>query len=194
MNRYIVVLASGGSSRFGDIKQLTSINGECLVNRVYRQATNVDDASCCLTLGANAKRIAQHLDDNVCVIKVTDWEEGLSRSIAVATAELKEQASHIMFVLADQVDLSSDSLTKCWHESEQHRNAIVCAKDGSYAGPPVIFPQKYFSALTELKGDVGAKPVIQQNSKNVIYVCLPDASTDIDTQHDLEAWKKLQDQ
>ena len=194
MNRYIVVLAAGNSTRFGGIKQLAKIGNEYLINRIFQQVKSVAGTSSLIMLGANAKQIEQRLDNDAERIWVSDWEEGPSASISAAVNRLKERASHIMFILADQVGLTTKCLDDCWRMSDANPNAIVCAIEGNYEGPPVIFPKVYFEDLIALDGDVGAKAIIQKNKNNLVHVYLPDASVDIDTQHDLEAWKKLQDQ
>ena len=45
--------------------------------------------------------------------------------------------------------------------------------------------------LDELKGDIGARIIIQQNMSDVATVLFPEGKIDIDTKEDYEALKKL---
>ena len=49
-----------------------------------------------------------------------------------------------------------------------------------------------FDALTQLKGDQGAKPVLQQLAQHKQLTCLalPNAINDIDTLDDLQQWQQ----
>ena len=194
MKCHIVVLAAGQSSRFNGIKQLAKINQQTLLERIIHCVSEAENKPVSVTLGANAEALKGVIGSEVHIIAVPDWLEGMSASIRQAIEQLKCKATHIMFVLADQVDLSAKSIEQCWLYAEKNPEAIICAEHDRYQGPPVIFPAQYFDQLSALSGDIGARKVIQQNSDNVINVNLPEALVDIDTKHDLEAWKKHQDQ
>jgi CTP:molybdopterin cytidylyltransferase MocA len=53
-------------------------------------------------------------------------------------------------------------------------------------GAPTIFPTQYFSQLSQLKGDKGAKTMLQQYSQQVIGLTMPEAALDVDTPDDLK--------
>ena len=60
----------------------------------------------------------------------------------------------------------------------------------SNMGHPVIFPKKYFEELKLIKGDKGARNIIQQNEKALNRYETGDESyfIDLDTQEDFNNW------
>jgi molybdenum cofactor cytidylyltransferase len=52
-------------------------------------------------------------------------------------------------------------------------------------GVPAIFPRSVFSDLASLRGDVGARVLLQRNPDRVVRVPMASAAIDIDTPEDL---------
>ena len=67
-----------------------------------------------------------------------------------------------------------------------HPSYIVAAQYNGVLGAPVIFPKQYFSQLSQLEGDKGAKKLLQQNIRQTISLSIPEAAFDIDTPEDLK--------
>jgi hypothetical protein len=63
--------------------------------------------------------------------------------------------------------------------------AIVAASYGGTLGVPAIFPRRCFTALGELRGDQGARVLIQRELDTLVRVPLPNAAIDIDRPEDL---------
>ena len=60
---------------------------------------------------------------------------------------------------------------------------------GNRSGHLLFFIKKYFGELAKLRGDVGAKNIIQQNMHDVATIQFPEGKIDIDTEEDYEALK-----
>ena len=76
---------------------------------------------------------------------------------------------------------------------ETHKKSgkgIVACSYGKTLGPPVFFHQSFFLELLQLKGDVGAKSIIELHSDNVEAVVFPNGTFDIDTEKDYEFLKR----
>ena len=194
MKRHIVILAAGNASRYGEAKQLAQVNGVSMVNKMVDVAEGVENSSVNLVLGAYKQVIRNQLVSSPHLIINDKWRHGLAFSIVESVKELKDDASHLMFVLADQIALNSQSLAALWQLSEANPDSIVCAQYRNIEGPPVIFPMAFYNELTQLKGDAGAKSLLIKYRENIRSIDLPAASVDIDTKHDLEAWNRHQDQ
>ena len=56
----------------------------------------------------------------------------------------------------------------------------------------MVFPNRCFKYLTTLKGDQGARALIEQDRKAIKYIVLPGshATTDLDTPEDWMAWRR----
>jgi molybdenum cofactor cytidylyltransferase len=52
---------------------------------------------------------------------------------------------------------------------------------------PAIFPRLCFSELTELRGDRGARAILERNSYRLVRVSMANAAIDLDTPEDLAA-------
>ncbi|MBV9911728.1 MAG: hypothetical protein JOZ93_04095, partial [Sinobacteraceae bacterium] len=52
-------------------------------------------------------------------------------------------------------------------------------------GAPAIFPRAMFSELSALRGDVGARQLLQRNPDRVVRVPMASAAIDVDTPEDL---------
>ena len=57
----------------------------------------------------------------------------------------------------------------------------------SFHPDPAIFPRICFSELTELRGDTGARMVLERNSYRLVRVPMSNAAIDLDTPEDLAA-------
>ena len=75
-----------------------------------------------------------------------------------------------------------ETLVITWSESP---TSIVASAFEDTLGPPIVFPRTDFDALLELKGDRGARPVIEANRDRVQAVPCEEAAFDIDRPEDL---------
>ena len=83
-----VILAAGGSSRFGSAKQLQRYNGEILVRRAVKAAKDCGATQVILVTGANAEAVEKAVNDfeSLQIVRNASWIRGLSSSIATGTA------------------------------------------------------------------------------------------------------------
>jgi CTP:molybdopterin cytidylyltransferase MocA len=113
------------------------------------------------------------------------YSDGLATSLAMGIRTVNDLASGALILLADQPLVTAEHvklLVDAWEASTDS----ICA--GSYAGtlgPPVIFPARLFPELIALRGDRGAKAVIDANRNSVVTIRLDDAAVDIDRPEDL---------
>ena len=64
---------------------------------------------------------------------------------------------------------------------------IAASVYDQHVGVPAIFPRLCFGELAELRGDQGARRVLERNSYRLVRVPLPSAALDLDTPEDLAA-------
>ena len=69
--------------------------------------------------------------------------------------------------------------------AKKHPEKIVCSNYNDVAGVPCIMPRKHFPALINLKGDSGAKAIIETNLDQCLFIDMPNAGKDIDRVEDL---------
>ena len=185
---YAVVLAAGASTRFGSAKQLVRIAGRPLLHIAVTRAAEVTGNALIVVLGAGAVQLAPLLKHSPGSVVVNhDWREGLASSIRTGVARLPAACSGVMLLLADQPAVTADDLRRLagsWRKQPQH---IAAALYGGACGAPAIFPRSSFRALSELRGDTGARALLRRNVDRIVRVPMPSAAVDVDTPEDLLA-------
>ena len=185
----VIILAAGSSSRLGQSKQLIEINGQSLLERQCDLALSVTKNVYCV-LGC-AIHIHQQVIKNkpVDVVINEKWQQGMSTSIAAGVRVLPDHIDSVMILLVDQWQLNVghiERLIELWRKTPE--NIIVasrCYSEKLKQGPPVIFPKKYFTQLTQLTGELGAKPILTKHSKSIQRIEMSDAFIDLDTPEQL---------
>jgi molybdenum cofactor cytidylyltransferase len=185
---HAIVLAAGASSRFGSAKQLVRIAGRPMLHATVTRAVEVAGNSVFVVLGARAAELAPLLTHSPASIVINrDWREGLGSSIRAGVSRLPASCSGVMILLADQAAVTTEDLrrlTGAWRRQTEH---IAAAAYGSTVGVPAIFPRSTFTDLTQLRGDQGARALIQRNPDRLVRVPMNRAAIDIDTPEDLLA-------
>jgi molybdenum cofactor cytidylyltransferase len=183
-----VILAAGGSSRFGYPKQLLTHEGENLVRRAATAAIDAKLSPVIVVLGAYASTIKQQLSgiDAAIFVENAKWANGQASSLRLGIkAAMSVDADAALVMLADQPLVDSDSLSKLIHAfDEDHR--LVAASYSNTIGAPAIFGAEYFNDLVRLRGDHGAGKWLRERKESVTHVTLDEAAADIDTPDDLK--------
>jgi molybdenum cofactor cytidylyltransferase len=187
----LILLAAGQSNRFGGIKQLTDIHGQPMICHCLAQYRHGDSWAEGLTeghvaLGANANLIIDVLPKDVNKHILCSWQKGMGQVLADSMRVIANDTTHVLIGLADQVLITQKMVTQMLDESNHYPQNIIAAKYASRLGAPSIFPRRYFLQLSQLKGDNGAKTILQQASEQVISIDMPEAAFDIDTPEDIK--------
>jgi len=182
---HAVVLAAGGSSRFGSPKQLVRFQGQLLLHRVLAAAGEVA-AAVTLVLGAHAAEIAAIVPSGRATVLVNrEWQEGVASSLRAAVRALPGACDGVLILLADQPLVAAASLgplAGAWRRSPRQ---IIASRYSSVVGAPAIFPRWCFNNLCDLRGDQGARALISRYSDHVQSMPHPEAAVDIDQPEDL---------
>ena len=185
-NLHVIVLAAGGSSRFGSPKQLVRVDGRPLLHAAVSRSVEVAGHSVSVVLGAHASELAPLLSHSSASVVINrDWREGLASSIRAGVMRLPGSCNGVMLVLADQAAVSAEDLRRLASTWRRQPDYIVAAQYGATLGAPAIFPASTFRDLTELRGDRGAQSLFRRNPDRVIRVPMDSAAIDIDTPEDL---------
>jgi molybdenum cofactor cytidylyltransferase len=185
---YAIVLAAGASTRFGGIKQLVRIDGRPLLHATVSRAVEVAGAATIVVLGANAAELAPLLTHTPATIVVNrNWREGIGSSIRAGIARLPAACTGAMLMLADQAAVTSQDLQRLVGTWRRQPEYIAAALYAGSTGVPAVFPRSRFRELAELRGDIGARMLLQRNPDRVVRVPMDSAALDIDTPEDLLA-------
>lgn len=185
---YAIILAAGGSSRFGSPKQLARIGGRPLLSTAVGRVVETVGPGVLVVLGANAAQLTPMLQHSpVSVVINRGWREGLASSIRAGIARLPISCTGVMLVLADQAAVTSEDLGRLADAWLRQPQSIAAAQYGATVGVPAIFPDFLFSELTQLRGDVGARALLKRHLERVVRVPMESAACDLDTQEDFLA-------
>jgi len=178
----IIVLAAGASSRFGSPKQLALIHGNSLLQTLATRAVEVAGSAVTVVLGAHASQIAPVLGRlPVSVVINRMWPEGLASSIRAGVRSLPGSCVAALLLLADQAAVSSDDLERLSGAWRRDPTRIAAARYGGSVGVPAVFPRAHFNDLLALRGDHGARLLLQRNLDRLTAVPMPSAAFDLDT-------------
>jgi molybdenum cofactor cytidylyltransferase len=199
-----VVLAAGGASRFGMLKQGLPWGGKPLVAHVVDQALGCPDVGrIVVTVGASSDEVRSAIGErDVRTVLVPDWAEGQSRSVkrglsalmgepvARSDAEIKADAQGALgaaiFLLADQPGVTPTLLSALIQRHRETLAPLVAPRYRSQRGNPVLFDRSMFDEFPSLQGDAGARPILQARSDEIAWVDwpTPEVIQDIDTTDD----------
>lgn len=173
-----VVLAAGGSTRFGgqQVKPLLPWRpGNTLLGRVVDIALAAD----CLdevvvVVGCQAGQVAAAVADRpVRVVVNAEWQAGQSSSVQAGLRALRPDVQAVIFLLADQPTVQPEVLQALVWTYRQSLAPIVAPRyRGGARGNPVLFDRSTFPELLALTGDVGGRPLIQRYGRAVRYVAV----------------------
>jgi CTP:molybdopterin cytidylyltransferase MocA len=172
-----VVLAAGFSKRLGRPKQLLVVDGEPLVRRAARVARIV--APTVVVIPPDAPAIREALEGlDVAIVENPAAAEGIASSIRRGIGATR---GDVLLCVCDQPRITSAHLQTL----VDTRAAIAATGYGGGAGVPALFTARFRDELLALKGDTGAKKVIERHRDVVAVAPFEDAAFDIDEESDL---------
>lgn len=191
-NIVALILAAGQSKRFGSPKQLLKWKESNLLEHAINTVSEANVSKKFLVLGANFNQILKEVDTSkVEVIKNNSWERGLGNSIAFGVNHILKSNANvdgILLILADQplIDTAYLNVLIDTFKSSDKVQIIASSYFNGKKGVPALFDKRYFKELTKLKGDKGAKALIEKYSKNVSLIEGEHKLSDIDTFEEYE--------
>lgn len=187
----IIILAAGSSSRMGRPKQLLPYSGKSLLEHTVDAANDADANPVIVVLGANAALLEKEIDEKkVHIVENKEWKEGMASSVRCGLNTLihiAPSSDAVIIMVCDQPFVSSALLNELIATQKKTGKPIVTSQYENAIGPPALFCKSIFSELLELKGDAGAKKIMEQRGSDVAAVLFKQGSIDIDTEADYKA-------
>lgn len=188
-----VILAAGASVRLGRAKQLLEIDGQPLVARAARAALTAGAHPVVVVLGANAEQIRPALNGlNAIVALNPAWAEGMASSVRAGLQALgaaDPSIDAVLLTVCDQPAFSAAVIQRLLGALQTSGRGIAAARYAGRNGVPALFRREHFFALAALKGDQGARALLNAHPDEVASVDLPDLALDLDTPGDVERWQ-----
>ena len=181
----VIVLAAGASRRLGVPKQLLLYQGTTLVRRTVETVLLSKVNSVHVVFGFKAEKMKTEIADlPVHTIVNPNWQKGIGTSIRSGIQSIKPNIDAALIVLCDQPKLSVDILNRLIETYHATRAPIVACKYAGTVGVPTIFDHCIFPELLSLKGNHGAKRIIERHTRESIEIEFYGGEIDIDTAAD----------
>lgn len=182
-----VILAAGGSSRFGEIKQLLPWKNKNIINTVVETAALADLDPILVVLGANAGLIQASLDnETIQVVTNPDWDKGQSTSLKAGVTAIRQTVDGVLFLLCDQPHLTVNLVNAVVEEGLRSGKVVTPIIDDRRANP-VYFPASCFPLFDTLEGDAGGRQIISACPHTTLPWLDDWMARDIDTPEDYRA-------
>lgn len=191
-----VLLAAGRSQRMGRPKALLPFHGKTLLHHAVQTLCATACSPRIVVVSREVEEESCWLRDEVDIALVTNPDplRGLSSSLRVALdaieaceqTEAGTRVEGILITLVDQPLVTPDHLEAIL-QAGAATGLAASSWPGAF-GPPTFLYRSFFAALRELRGDEGAKKILQANRDGVRLVDYPEAAQDID---DPAAYERL---
>jgi len=189
-----VVLAAGASRRFGGQKLVTPLGGKALVRWAVERvlASPVTTTLVVVAGGEDGVAVRDALAGLAVRFAVNDRAaDGLSTSLHAAVRALADAAPPraAVFALGDQPRVPAGVVEQLVHAFRASGAPIVVPLyAGGVRGHPVLFAANLFPELLAVRGDEGARGVIDRDRNRVTSVTIDaPAPRDVDVPEDLQA-------
>lgn len=170
----IIVLAAGASRRLGRPKQLLMFEGEPLVVRAARIAASVADT---VVVIPPVDEIREALR-GYRIVENPGRDEGVASSIR---AGVSATTGDVLLAVCDQPMITAEHLQSLIRV----RSPIAATGYNGISGVPAFFGGKFRGELLALRGDVGARKVIEAHSDELVTIPFAAAAMDVDTEGDV---------
>jgi molybdenum cofactor cytidylyltransferase len=186
---HAALLAAGGSSRLGRPKQLVQLGGQSLLRRAAELTLAARVASVTVILGAHAGAMEREIEGlPVHAVCNEEWQSGMGSSIRCAARDSHAPAdAALLFVLCDQLHLTTAHLDALIAALRAGRGAIVASGYAGAIGVPALFSAAYRDELRALPDAEQGRDLLRRHAAHVDVVPLHLGDRDLDTEADLHA-------
>jgi molybdenum cofactor cytidylyltransferase len=188
-----IMLAAGESSRFPTNKLLFPLKGKPLVRLAVESVLDAGLDPLLVVVGRDGAQVTEALAGlRIQIVGNPDFEKGQSVSLTAGLSTLSDVVSAVIVGVADMPLLRSSTFRRLVRTFVEEGRPVVAARSGERVGVPVLFARNLFSELLELKGDRGARVIVQRHIKEASFIDVEEEELiDVDDQNDFERVQAL---
>lgn len=186
-----VILAAGGSTRFGSPKQLARWGDKTFIEQVVDSALASPAKPVVVVLGAEVEQCRALLRSRPVEIVVNPaWAEGQSTSMQAGLASLPANVGGALFLLVDLPGVTPALLDELIQRHRETLAPLVWPEVEGQRGNPVLFDWVLFPELRQIRGDTGGRPLLLKYKDQAERVWVAEAGIlrDFDRPEDLAAF------
>ncbi|MCL4303651.1 MAG: putative selenium-dependent hydroxylase accessory protein YqeC [Anaerolineae bacterium] len=187
-----VILAAGGSTRFGSPKQLVRWGDKTFIEQVVDSALASEASPVVVVLGAEVEQSRALLRSRpVEIVLNPAWVEGQSVSMQAGLAVLPAHAGGVLFLLVDLPGVTPALLDELIQRHRETLAPLIWPEFEGQRGNPVLFDRALFPELRQISGDMGGRPLLLKYKDQAERVQVAEAGIlqDFDRPEDLAAFK-----
>ena len=156
-----------------------------MIRHVVRTALEANLAPVLVIVDAYSEEIQAALDDlAVQFILNPHREEGQSASIQAGIKALPGETGGAVFLLGNQPQIPAEPVRALVDAHSQTREGIIAPLIAGQPSNPVLFDRDRFGELLKLKGDAGARQILEQFAAHGVPWNDPNLQRDLDTPED----------
>lgn len=188
-----ILLAAGASTRLGEAKQLVEIHQEPLLTRIARMALEAGCKPVIVVIGFEQERMQAALAGlPVKFVHNPNWCEGMGASLRCGVQALGPDVHDTLLLVCDQLALNTEFLREMLRVHLAREKPITAACYEEHLGVPAIFPADFFPELCTIKGDRGARGILESHANEVTAVEFAAGAMDLDTPEQLQILRCMQ--
>ncbi len=185
-----IILAAGQSKRMKKVnKLLININSKNMIQNIIDTATKSNARDNIIVLGHEKEQIEKFVKKNITIVANNEYKNGLSTSLKKGISALPEDCDAAVIILGDMPKISFNLINSLIKNFDPKNNInIVIPSHKGKRGNPILIGRKFFPDILKLKGDMGAKNIINNNINDIYDIPQRTSSSliDIDTKEDLK--------
>lgn len=188
-----IILAAGGSTRYGQSKPLLEWNGKPFVRHVAQTALDGGLAPVIVITGYEGEAVSRAVAGmNVKCIHNSEWSGGQAGSVKLGIRSLPELTGGAIFFLADQPQVKSTLIQAELELSRQSLAPVIAPMVDGRRTNPVLFDRVTFSAFDSISGDAGGRQLFSQFPVKWLEWSDTNLLLDVDTPDDYQKLLAIQ--
>jgi molybdenum cofactor cytidylyltransferase len=166
-----ILLGAGQSKRMGVNKLSLPWRKKTIFQVCLGSLLRSDAAEVVVVVNERVRKlVVQRGDEKLKVVVNPDFKRGMSTSIRRGLQALTPESEGILIALGDQPYLRTRTIDALIHAFVPKRGAIVIPTYAGRRGNPVIFDRSYEKELLGLRGDVGARSLLERYPDRILTV------------------------
>jgi molybdenum cofactor cytidylyltransferase len=180
-----IILAAGGSHRFGQPKQLLDFHRKPFVRVIAEKALAAGLSPVIVVTGSHADEIEQAVMGlPVQSVHNLEWETGQSSSIRAGISSLPANCGGAVFLLSDQPQITVEVIRSLVDYHSQDLPAVLAPFVNDKRANPVLFDRETFYDLQKLNGEQGGRAIFSKFSPTYMEWADDRLLMDVDTPED----------